>query len=86
MTGDSVNAMQWNMHLLVNIYFDWNWFQKWLMARGWGEVLRVDRAYSKPDAVGLARWQPLAPLPLEVSAEAIRLKCGGFRVLIGKRG
>jgi hypothetical protein len=50
----------WHLHLLVNIYFDWTWFQKWLLARGWGEVLRVDRVYSKPDAVGLARWRPLA--------------------------
>ena len=50
----------WHLHLLVNIYLDWNWFQKWLVARGWGEVLRVDRVHCKPGAVGLARWRPLA--------------------------
>ncbi|MGA3285208.1 MAG: hypothetical protein ABSD57_12230 [Verrucomicrobiota bacterium] len=50
----------WHLHLLVNVYFEWHWFQKWLMARGWGEQLYVERVRPLPDAVGRARWLPPA--------------------------
>jgi hypothetical protein len=50
----------WHLHLLVNVYFEWHWFQSWLMARGWGSQLYVKEVYGLPSAVGRARWVPLA--------------------------
>lgn len=32
----------WHLHLLTSVYLDVNWLRPWMMARGWGQQMRVE--------------------------------------------
>lgn len=34
----------WHVHCLTNIYLDVNWLRPWMVARGWGPIMKVKRA------------------------------------------
>lgn len=33
----------WHLHLLTGVFFDVNWLRPWLVERGWGPQMRVER-------------------------------------------
>lgn len=38
---------RWHLHWIVDRYIDVNWFRAWLVERGWGQQMRVERALSQ---------------------------------------
>ncbi len=33
----------WHVHLVTNVYLDVTWLRPWMVARGWGPIMRVER-------------------------------------------
>lgn len=46
----------WHVHFLTNLYLDVNQFRPWLVQRGWGPIMRVERCQVSGHPDGEGRW------------------------------
>lgn len=46
----------WHVHCVTDVYLDVNWLRPWMMARGWGQMMKVKRVASRSTWVPGRGW------------------------------